>query len=217
MIDSVLSTNREIVLSVSNILKCSCSSSSQVQLVLTLICGKLIAWYRAVIRADDDVSDSPSSSSSMVRAVVNNNLNDKDLTERVLHQPITVGEYSLDMALEGKLRAQIVFSELQQLEGLIERLSRRIQEARLGNLDTAAPARSANASAPRASAAHVAVDLDYPTPPPPDETGLAEVTHPSLCSFLQKQLQVAKAETTQILSNERSAARGGFKGTFSLG
>ncbi|MCJ1246517.1 hypothetical protein MMC30_003725 [Trapelia coarctata] len=177
MIDSVLSTNRDVVLSISEMLKCSCSSSSQLQLVLTIICGKLMAWYRAMTRNDYH------NSSPTVRSIVNNNIIDEEQTERVLHQPITVGEYSFDVALESKIRAQVVFSELQHLEALVENLSSRSQEAKFGDLCTAAAARSGSASTTGSGSMT------------PDETGLGEGIHRSLSVFLHKQLQATKAET----------------------
>ena len=177
MIDTVLSTNRDVVRAISEMLKCICSLSSQVQLVLTTICGKLMAWYRAMIRNDcDDYSNSP----PRVRSIVSNNMNDNDQTERVLHQPITVGEYSFDVALESKIRAQVVFSELQHLEGLVGKLSRRSQEAKFGNLGSASATSSGSATSGSMT---------------PDEVGLAEGIHRRLSMFLHQQLQAAKAET----------------------
>ena len=192
MIDSVLSTNRDAVRLVSDMLKCTCSLSSQVQLVLTIICGKLIAWYRAITQSDYDRCDN----SSVLQSFVNNNMIYEAQPERVLHQPITVGEFSFDVDLESKIRAQVVFSELHYLETLVATLSRlrRIQEAKCGNLCTAAAARSESA-----------LDVDS-GPPPPDETRLAEALHRSLIAFLHKQLQAAKAETTPMLSDELGPA-----------
>lgn len=187
MTDSVLSSNRDAVRLVSDILKCSCSLTSQVQLVLTAICSKLIAWYRAMIRNDYDGRDN---SSSMLRSTINNDTNDEDRTERVLHQPITVGKHSFDVALESKIRAQVVFCELQHLDSLVDSLSTRIQEATFENFGTAAAARNG-----RVSAAHSG-------PLAMDETRLAEVVHRSLITFLYKQLQIAKSETNLILSDK---------------
>ncbi|KAL1971166.1 hypothetical protein VTN77DRAFT_117 [Rasamsonia byssochlamydoides] len=118
MTDSVLATNRDVILLVSGILICSCSTSFAVQLVLTTICSKLMAWYRAM---------------------VNNDRAGDEHTEQVLHQPIAVGGYFFDVALESKIRPQVVFSELQHLELLVHSLSRRIEEAGFGNLGPPTP------------------------------------------------------------------------------
>ena len=187
MTDSVLSSNRDAIRLVSDILKCSCSLTSHVQLVLTTICSKLIAWYRAMIRNDYGGRDN---SSSMLRSTINNDTDDEDHVERVLHQPITVGEHSFDVALESKIRAQVVFCELQHMDFLVESLSRRIQEATFGNLGTAAAARNG-----RVLATHSG-------PLAMDEIGLAEAVHRRLITFLHKQLQIAKAETNPILSDK---------------
>jgi len=185
--DSVLSTNREAVRLVSDMLECPCSLSSQVQLVLTIICGKLTAWYRAMVQNGHDSFDD---SSSMVWSDVVNNSHG-DHTERVLHQPITVGGYSFDVTLEPKIRAQVVFSELHHVEILIKTLSRRVEETKFGNT-----------SAARNRSGLTASSMTGET----DETGRAETIYRSLTSFLQKQLQVVKAEISLILNGGHDSA-----------
>lgn len=206
MLDSVLSTNRDVVLLVSDMLKCTCSLGPKVQLVLTIICGKLIAWYRAMIRNDRDRCDNSSSSSSssfssspmMIGSHVHNNMNDDDQIERVLHQPITVGEYSFDVALGSKIRAHLVLSELRHLETLVGKLSQRIQEAEFeGSLYTAAWSKSGNITSTADS---------WPPAPPPEDTRFAESIHRSVSAFLHKQLRAAKAETAPLLSDEHVSA-----------
>ncbi|KAL9076577.1 MAG: hypothetical protein Q9161_000909 [Pseudevernia consocians] len=169
MIDSVLSTNRKIILLLSDILKCTCSLNPQVQLVLTVISGKLMAWYRAMIRNDDDSSDD---CSSMGQSIVNSNMSDEDQTERVSQRPITVGDYSFDVALEGKIRAQVVSSELQHVDRLVESLSKRIQESNFGKHDI------------------------HPGFPTWGETGQAKAIHGALSALLHKQMQAAKSEVS---------------------
>lgn len=193
MTDCVLSTNREAVRLVSEILQCTCSLSSQVQLVLVIICGKLTAWYRAMSRNGYDGLDN---SSSILWSVLNNNdnINHQDHTERVLHQPFTVGEYSFDVTLENKIRAQVVFSELQHVEALIEHLARRVEETKSGNFGNAAAARSESRTS------------DHSRLVRSDETGLAEIVHRSLKVFLQMQLQAAKVEMTLTLNGGHDSA-----------
>lgn len=181
MIDSVLSTNRKIILLVSDMLKCTCTLNPQVQLILTVISGKLMAWYRAMIRNDDDSSDD---CSSMEQSIVNSNMNDEDQTERVSHRPITVGDYSFDVALEGKIRAQVVFSELQHVERLVESLSKRIQETNFGKLDIHAGTRGEST---------LAAEPEFPTW---NETGQAKSIHGALSALLHKQMQAAKREVS---------------------
>ncbi|KAL5313117.1 hypothetical protein ACEPPN_019544 [Leptodophora sp. 'Broadleaf-Isolate-01'] len=50
--ETVLSTNKDVIASMAPILACFCSGKSLVQLLLLSICGNLIAWNRAIISAD---------------------------------------------------------------------------------------------------------------------------------------------------------------------
>ncbi|KAI4133405.1 MAG: hypothetical protein LQ347_002185 [Umbilicaria vellea] len=156
------------------------------QLLLTIICGKLITWYRATLRNDLNSGDSPFT----VRSIANSSTDDDEHVERVLRQPITVGDYSLDPTLESKIRAQIVCSELQRLESVVENLSRRFQEAKVGNLRSASGVRDGSISAAGSGLLT------------PENAGLAKVIHRNLSTLLHNQLQAVKAETAFILSNE---------------
>lgn len=179
--DSVLSTNRDVVRLMAEMLKCSCLCSSQIQLVLTIICGKLIAWYRAIIHnspddhpsacMDTDVQTPAHPDGTLNAAIGMHN-------ERILHQPITVGEYSLDIGLESKIRAQVVSSELQQLEALVANFSGRIQEEDPNGHNFG---RTNGTMSPSA---------------------LSSALNARLTTFLQKKLRNAKAESTSIANRE---------------
>lgn len=173
MVDSVLSTSRNVIQLVTDILKCTCSLRSQVQLLLTIICGKLMAWYRAMLCND----------SSAVPPTIHYNAKDEQHTERVVHQPITVGEYCFDGALESKLQAQVVFNEIQYLDGLVETLSRRIRGDKFQKVFSVSTTRTRSASA---------ADSWRSTSLP--EAGLPEKIQRSLNAFLQKQLRAVTAE-----------------------
>ena len=179
--DFVLSTNRHIVQRVAELLKCSCAFSGQVQLLLAVICGKLIAWYRAVIHNFPDREPGANTTSS--RSVFTNSSSSSatgDGThERVIHQPFAVGNHLFDTGLERKIRAQVVFSELQQLETVVAELSARIWEESIIGTNP----RNVE-GARRRSQSTSAVD---PT-----------TVHSHLTTFLHKQLQDAKAETIII-------------------
>ena len=168
MIDSVLATNKDIVRLVSDMLKCNCSSSFQMLLVLTIICAKVMAWYRAMIRNDNQTGDP-----SVVLSNIDKIDTDEDQTERILHQPITVGCYSLGSTLENNIRTQVVFSELQQLETLVEALSNRMQGANFGVVSSCIKRAAWGAD---------------PGPPRQD----ADTIRRSLSAFLRNQLQAAK-------------------------
>jgi len=183
LIDAVLSTNKDIVNSVSNMLKCTCSLSSQLQLILTIICGKVIAWYRAIIRNDHSPGDL-----SMLSSTASKSTNDDDYIERILHQPITVGRYSFDGTLESKIRTQVVYNELQHLETMIETLSGRIQGVNFG----------ANTSYSGENT--FGIDSESMKP---EERGRAETIRTCLSAFLREQLQAAKDEPDALRNIER--------------
>jgi len=127
MIDSVLSANREAVQLISDILKCTCSSSSQLQLVLAVILHKIIIWYRATIRSNVSENESDSSSQSSAAQSLSKNTYGSH-AERVSHLPMKLGEYTFDAALECKIRGQIIQNELQHLRFLVDKLSNCVQE-----------------------------------------------------------------------------------------
>ncbi|MCJ1428319.1 hypothetical protein MMC29_006228 [Sticta canariensis] len=191
--DSVLSANRDIVRLMAEMIKCSCISSSQLQLVLIIICNKLIAWYRAIIRNSPD--DHPDVSTD--RNVQSSTNPDGTLnaatsmtSERVLHQPFAVGEYSFDTGLESKIRAQVVSSELQQLEALVANLSGRIQEENPSGNNHNAVIRGHTRGKRSRSTSTI------------ERSGFSSAVHTSLTTFLHTQLKDAKAESTAIATRE---------------
>lgn len=188
MTDCVLSANREAARWILDILECACSSSPQVQLVITVICSKIIAWCRAVVRNGFEES------SVMQSTRDKHNVNHGDQTERVSHQPITVGEYSIDVTLEYRIRAQVVFNELQHVEALTQTLSRRVKETKFGE-DWNIPA--AQSGKGRASSSRSA---------PSDWGGNGEAVHGSLTVSLCKQLQAGKEEVTALMQGGPGSA-----------
>ena len=181
MTDCVLSANREAARWILDILECACSSSPQVQLVLAVICSKIITWCLAVVR---NGFEDPS---VMRSAFDKHNVSHGDQTERVSHQPITVGEYSIDGTLEYKIRAQVVFHELQHVEALTKTLSRRVKETEFGE-DWKHPA--AQSGKGRASSSRSAQS---------DWAANGEAVHGNLTLFLCKQLQAGKEEVAALM------------------
>lgn len=119
-IDHVLAKNKEIIDSVAKTLKCSCSLDTQLALILTVIGFKIIAWYSAVARGDEEQDASPQSGST--------NRACKPTAERVSHMPITVGKYNLDGVDKRKMHAQIALSELHRVVRLIEQLGKSFRQ-----------------------------------------------------------------------------------------
>ena len=180
---AVLSTIREAVQVISDILKCPCSSSSQLQLVIVVLCGRLTAWYRATMRYDDKSFHNPFGG-------VKTDAHHEDLAEHVLHQPITIGEYAFKGEIERSVRAQVVLSELQRLRAVAEGISKRVERTSFGTRRRIGVARRESGFAASEQVAKVA---------------MAEVTtavHKDLTVLLHSQLRVAEAETTVILSKD---------------
>lgn len=173
MTDVVLATNRNVIQVVSTLLKsnCNCVANSQMQLLLTTICTKLLLWYQALVRDHSTQKKREESPSTTSTSVLNLN---EDHAEQVLHQPFAVGGYLFDLALENRIRAHVVANELQYLESLIQDVSRRIQETELGRLGTSTP----DETEPKA----------------------LEPVHRSVTSFLQQQLQATRGQIEPMLS-----------------
>lgn len=179
--DSVLATNRNAIRRLSGFLQCSCLSFSQVQLVLVIICSKLIAWYRAVLHDLPGECSDPSTSAGVndIDGSSETGAAGRRTDERVQHQRFAVGDYSLDIGLESKIRAQVIASEIKQLEAVIENLSNRLQ-----NEDCNQASSDLNAEPSQNM-----LTIDSP--------GLSNAVHTRLTAHLQRQLQEAKEEISK--------------------
>ncbi|CAG8933248.1 unnamed protein product [Penicillium salamii] len=116
MSGSVLKCNKDAGMSVCRMLQCTCSLRPQNQLILAIICSKLIAWYRAMIQTCfvdcHGVNGVP-----------------EDMSEKVIHQPVTIGDHSVDDQRLGlTIQAQVTLRELHHMQRLVETLSARMQE-----------------------------------------------------------------------------------------
>ncbi|KAJ5374201.1 hypothetical protein N7517_006207 [Penicillium concentricum] len=124
MSGSVLKSNKDAGMSVCRMLQCACALRPQNQMILAIICSRLIAWYRAMIRAC--FVNGPSISSGRM-----SNGSDENPTslEKVVHQPVTIGDHSVDdQALGLTIQAQVTLGELQHMQRLVETLSARMRE-----------------------------------------------------------------------------------------
>ncbi|CAG8071538.1 unnamed protein product [Penicillium salamii] len=116
MSGSVLKCNKDAGMSVCRMLQCTCSLRPQNQLILGIICSKLIAWYRAMIQT---------------YFVDCHGLNGvpEDMSEKVIHQLVTIGDHSVDDQRLGlTIQAQVTLRELHHMQRLVETLSARMQE-----------------------------------------------------------------------------------------
>ncbi|KOS44079.1 hypothetical protein ACN38_g5027 [Penicillium nordicum] len=125
MSGSVLKANKDAGMSVCRMLQCVCALRTQNQLILAIICSRLIAWYRAMIWACFMNETNRSSEHS-----INSGSSDaRPSLEKVAHQLVTIGDHSIDdQALGLAIQAQVTLGELQHMQRLVETLSARMRE-----------------------------------------------------------------------------------------
>ena len=173
----VLCSNREASHKISKIFKCSCFESSQMQLVVATICHKLIVWYRAMLKNNCNLLDRCSQRSPGFPSNISDHA---EVSEHILHQPITVGSYAIDINLQPKIWAQVVFGELRHLEASIRNFSSCLDSTpSIPNLR-----RASRSSLPGLN---------------PSKTTAAIRHH--LIGFLEEQLQAAKADINAVLNS----------------
>ncbi|KAI9689782.1 MAG: hypothetical protein M1822_009664 [Bathelium mastoideum] len=180
--------NREALQLVSSILQNAPSTSSQLQLVLTVICSKVTAWYRAIARGSFE-----SGASVRLYRPMNDSANpvkasSEELVERVQHQPMRFGAYSFDSSLETKVRALVVLNELQNVEKLFARFSRHVASSDFGaSTSGVLSSKNIHERASRSSSGTRS-----------DDTG--EAAWRSIHEFLCMQLEAVKAEVREMLT-----------------
>ncbi|KAJ5964142.1 uncharacterized protein N7479_004018 [Penicillium vulpinum] len=126
MSGSVLKSNKDAGMSVCRMLQCTCALRPQNQLILAIICSRLIAWYRAMIRTCF-MNDRSSLSRPSTKSGPNE---DPASLEKVVHQPVTIGDHSVDDQVLGlTIQARVTLGELQYMQRLVETLSARMQES----------------------------------------------------------------------------------------
>lgn len=173
----VLCSNREASQKISKIFKCSCLESLQMQLVVATICHKLIVWYRAMLKNNCNLLDRCSRRSSGFPSNVSDHA---EVSEHILHQPITVGSYAIDINLQPRIWAQVVFGELRHLEAFIRNFSSCLDRTpSIPNL--------------RRASSSLLPGLDR------SKTTTAIRHH--LVGFLDEQLQAAKADINAVLNS----------------
>ncbi|KAL9001627.1 MAG: hypothetical protein Q9188_005406 [Gyalolechia gomerana] len=179
---AVLEINRTAVRQLSDVLKCSCISSTPFQLVLITICDKLIAWYRAILSGFACQSNETRTNPVTHWAPSYNDITCTAtgmVCERVIHQPFAVGDFAFDEDLEGRVREQVIVSELQQLEIVVANLTDLLQEERIFGDDSLLGDEKTGPSSTK------------------DSLGASNGVHARLCAQLQTRLQDTKAETVK--------------------
>lgn len=121
--DEALRINRRALELVSRVLHCSCSLIPSVQLLLVIVCDRVVAWYRAMLRDDERRM-----MYEQVPFPASANL-DYDQCELVLAMPITMGDFTVDNAMQMRIRSQLVIDEMRRFENAIHQFAARVQEA----------------------------------------------------------------------------------------
>lgn len=173
----VLCSSREASQKISKMLTCSCFASFQMQLVLATICHKLTVWYRAMLKDSCNLLDGCSQRSSRSYTRTSDHV---DASKHILHQPITVGEYAIDINLQPKIRAQVVSGELQHLENFACDFSRCLD------------------SIPNIASMRQTSSSSYPRP---DQSKASAAAYHHLIGFLDEQIQAAKADVNAVLDS----------------
>jgi hypothetical protein len=173
--ETVLSTNKDVVAGMTPILACLCSSESSVQLLLSSICGNLIAWNSAMISAEcgeqlDYFDGRPFSSAGSSSGSPGT-----PSQARVLPQPITIGQHQIDGSLGRAIHAQVMAGELRVLEGLVESLGHRFNGS--SRVDETSPT-----SQPRSTCSQSS-----------PSKGLSNVVHRHIIASLRARLQNTRA------------------------
>ncbi|CAF9928977.1 MAG: hypothetical protein HETSPECPRED_007243 [Heterodermia speciosa] len=186
--EAVLATNKDIVAGMAPILACSCSGKSLVQLLLSIICGNLIAWNSAMITADLEQGDPFEGRRSTFSSTCSLSSGPGQAPRaRVLAQPITIGQHQINGSLGRALRAQVLAGELRVLEGLVDALARRFCEAsRSDSTSSNSPATHTKNANGRAAISRDTLSLQ--------SKGLSTVVHRNITSSLRTRLQIQRAK-----------------------
>lgn len=123
--DDVLTTNRSVISLVERVLRCSCSTTPSVQLLIVTVCDRLIAWYQAMLRR---ANPQPS--------YAHQTGGQDEQSEHVLPQPITMGEFSVDPAMQLQIREQLVMGELRRVEEVTRLFTAQVQHVKTQNPST---------------------------------------------------------------------------------
>ncbi|KAM0795924.1 hypothetical protein BDR22DRAFT_869489 [Usnea florida] len=175
--DYILCSNREASQRISKIFKCSCLGSLQMQLVVATICHKLIVWYRAMLKNSCNLLEHYSQRFSGFPSSISDHA---EVSEHILYQPVTVGSYTIDINLQPKIWAQVVFGELRNLEAFI------------GNFSSCLDSTSNLPNLRRASSSSV---------PGLDRSKTTAAIRHHLIGFVDEQLQAAKADINAVLNS----------------
>lgn len=124
--DYILKNMREAEYFLCSTLSCPCSLRPRVQLILVDICHMLLAWSQTFVPCEygeERQEQHPDSQIMLHKTHKNISI------EKVIHQPLTIGEYCIDPILQAEMKARVVLNEIQRLETIIQTLTSRIMEA----------------------------------------------------------------------------------------
>lgn len=127
-VDTILSAVQEAIHTATGLVKCSCFAKLQLQLPMVVVCDKIIAWYRTVMRTYSDRDSGLGPSSSLP------GLGLFDANPRVpevagaIRRPFSIGSHCVDGHLEATLVAQVISARLQELESLVDVIGRQMAD-----------------------------------------------------------------------------------------
>lgn len=150
-IQSVIAQNERIVEAMESILECSCSQQDGYLLsVLSLVLFKILDWYAAAGRAAPTVTTTAAcydSYSKLHRTPPHNPCCDIQRLSRSSSSHFVAGNLCVEGEDSGRVAAQMVLSELHRAQRLVNKLSARFNEIRIGSAAAAGGAEAAAAAA----------------------------------------------------------------------
>ena len=171
---AILSTGREAIQAISKLARCSCFASIQFQMLYAAICYRLTLWYRAILKDNHGL---PNDTNSLRAPLLQSDHG--DVSKHIIHQPITIGEYAIDLTLQPSIRAQVVLTELQRLESCMRGVSGSFEES----LD-------------KGSLGHGTSRLSGM----PNRPGSSDAIHRQLMKFLDEEVRTVKGTATDIMN-----------------
>jgi len=113
-VDKILSTTREASRAASDIVRCPCHESLQLQLLVTVICTEVVGCYRRCIEVYSQSSDTDMQSGN------------RQLEEQgsVLKRRFTIGDHQMESHLETRLIGQVLWSRLQEVHAIMDGIAR---------------------------------------------------------------------------------------------
>jgi hypothetical protein len=113
-VDAILSMAQEASRAMSDIVRCSCHESLQLQLLVTVICTEVVGCYRRCIGIYSRPGDTDLQSGS----------HHVEEQPSVLKRRFSIGDHQMESHLEARLIGQVLCSRLQEVEFIMDNIAR---------------------------------------------------------------------------------------------